>query len=60
MFDIHCHHCETRYLLSLSQIDSLHNTSEGPIAYATCPRGHHVVRRFRVQRDPRPRVAQAA
>lgn len=60
MFDIHCHHCDKRYLVGFRRMDSFHNTSEGPIAYVTCPRGHHVVRRFRVQSEPRSRTGQAA
>ncbi len=46
MFDIHCHLCDERYLVGSRSIGSFHNTSEGPIAYVTCPEGHHLVRYF--------------
>lgn len=46
-FDVYCHHCDTRFLLQSSAVRSMHNTSEGPIVYATCPCGHHLMRRFR-------------
>lgn len=52
-FDVHCHHCNTRYLIQASAVGSIHNTSEGPVAYATCPKGHHLVRRFRQVSDVR-------
>ncbi|MEM9467727.1 MAG: hypothetical protein AAGA90_20290 [Actinomycetota bacterium] len=52
-FDVHCHHCDQRYLLQSSALGSIHNTSDGPIAYATCPKGHRLVRRFRAAGDVR-------
>lgn len=48
MFDIHCHICEERYLVESHSITSFHNTSEGPVAYVTCPEGHRLVRYFRI------------
>lgn len=50
MFDIHCHHCNQTYLIGTREITSMHNTSEGPMAYVTCPKGHHLVRYFRDKR----------
>ena len=46
MFDITCHICDTTYLVGSGSISSFHNTSEGPIAYVTCPEGHHLMRYF--------------
>lgn len=43
MLAIHCSHCDQTYLLGTSAIQSLHNTSEGPVIYAKCPHGHAVV-----------------
>lgn len=56
-FDVHCHVCDARYLIQSSGIQSLHNTSEGPIAYAQCPHGHRLIRRFRRATDPRQATA---
>ena len=47
MYDIHCPSCDARYLVGTRSISSFHNTSEGPIAYVTCPQGHRLVRYFR-------------
>ena len=47
MFDVHCHHCDRRYLVGTRSIASFHNTSDGPIAYLRCPEGHLLVRNFR-------------
>ena len=58
-FDVYCHHCETRYLLGMSSLRSMHNTSEGPIAYAVCPQGHHLVRHFRAEGDVRTATMMA-
>lgn len=49
MYDIHCPSCNTRYLVGTRSISSFHNTSEGPIAYVTCPKGHHLIRYFRTE-----------
>ncbi len=46
MYDIECPTCQTRYLVGTGAITSFHNTSEGPIAYVTCPQGHHLIRYF--------------
>lgn len=56
-FDAYCHHCDTRYLMTMSSLKSVHNTSEGPIAYAVCPQGHHLVRRFHASGDLRTATA---
>ena len=58
-FDAYCHHCDTRYLLTTSSLRSMHNTSEGPIAYAVCPHGHHLIRRFHGGGDVRSATAMA-
>ncbi len=47
MFDAYCNECERRYLIGLTQLSTLSNTSEGPVAHAECPNGHKVERRFR-------------
>ncbi len=47
MHDVFCHHCNRRYLMGSRAVISLHNTSEGPVAYTQCPAGHHLVRYFR-------------
>ena len=55
MFDIHCHVCQQRYLVGTRSITSLHDTSNGPVAYVRCPAGHHVVHEFRAgATEPRP------
>ncbi len=46
MFDINCHQCEATHLIGSCRIRSMHNTSEGPIAYVECPEGHFLVVRF--------------
>lgn len=56
MFDINCHICRERYLVGTRSIQSFHNTSEGPVAYVTCPKGHHLVRYF--HQAPAERVAE--
>jgi len=43
MFDIDCHVCGSTHLVGSRSILSVHNTSEGVIAYARCPNGHTVV-----------------
>ncbi len=61
MFTIHCHHCDRQYLLGSRSIGSLHNTSEGPIAYVTCPEGHRLVRYFRpADKRSRPVLREAS
>lgn len=62
MYDIHCPICSKRYLIGTRSINSFHNTSDGPIAYVSCPAGHHLVRSFRgrsatAEADPHPEVA---
>ena len=47
MFKLHCHLCEADHLVGSRSILSMHNTSEGVIAYARCPQGHTVVVDFR-------------
>jgi hypothetical protein len=47
MFDIDCAPCGRRYLVGTGSISSFHNTSDGPVAYVHCPKGHHLVRCFR-------------
>jgi hypothetical protein len=60
MFDIHCHICNCRYLVGTRSITSFHNTSEGPVAYVRCPRGHTLLRSFRDARThPVEEVAAA-
>ena len=59
-FDAYCHHCDTRFLIQASAVRSVHNTSEGPIAYVTCPHGHHLVRRFRSTSDVRDATMMAS
>jgi hypothetical protein len=56
MFDIHCHICDLRYLVGSSSINSLHNTSDGPVAYVECPKGHSLARYFH---DARAEVISA-
>lgn len=43
MFYIHCPQCERSHLVGTGSIVSLHNTSEGVIAYVKCPEGHITV-----------------
>lgn len=44
MFLLHCFGCDRdagrRYLVGTASLLSLHNTSDGPIAYVRCPDGH--------------------
>ena len=47
MHEVFCHHCDRRYVMGSGAIISLHNTSEGPVAYTKCPVGHRLVRYFR-------------
>jgi hypothetical protein len=47
MFSITCHHCQKRYLVGTSAIVSFGNTSAGPEAVVTCPKGHAVLHDFR-------------
>jgi hypothetical protein len=57
MFNLHCHICQRQYLVGSRSISSFHNTSDGPIAYARCPRGHVLFRSFR---DDRTQPVEAA
>ncbi len=59
-FDVHCHHCDRRYLIQASSVQSIHNTSDGPVAYATCPAGHRLIRRFRKATDVRRATLMAS
>lgn len=59
MYDIHCPTCDKRYLIGSRSITSFHNTSDGPIAYVTCPAGHHLVRWFRGPGDTAAADARA-
>lgn len=47
MFLLHCSGCGhdegQRHLVGTNSLLSLHNTSDGPIAYVRCPNGHTVV-----------------
>ena len=47
MFLLHCSGCDDdegqRHLVGTNSLLSLHNTSDGPIAYVRCPNGHVVV-----------------
>lgn len=47
MFELYCHVCDRDHLVGPRAILSLHNTTEGPVAYVRCPLGHHLVRSFR-------------
>lgn len=47
MFTIHCHICDEELLVGSRSIVSMHETSDGPIAYVRCPHGHLVVHEFR-------------
>jgi hypothetical protein len=49
MFAIHCNHCQKRYLVSTSAIESFANTEHGPEAIAHCPKGHAVVHDFHTE-----------
>lgn len=40
MLQIHCPVCNHRYMVGTSSIVSMHNTSEGVLAYVRCPEGH--------------------
>ncbi len=40
MLQIHCHECQQHHLVGTRSIVSLHNTSEGVVAYVKCPKGH--------------------
>ena len=60
MYDIFCPHCDTQWLVGTRSIRSFHNTSEGPIAYVECPKGHLLVRYFRQARAEGPDVEVAA
>jgi hypothetical protein len=61
MFDIHCHRCDRPYLVGTRSIVSFHNTSEGPVAYVSCPQGHVLLRSFRDARShPLEAVAAAS
>lgn len=60
MYDIHCPHCEARWLVSSRAIRSMHNTSDGPLAYVECPKGHLLMRYFRDARTESAPVAAVA
>ena len=60
MYDIFCPHCDTQWLVGTPSIRSFHNTSEGPIAYVECPKGHLLVRYFRHGSAGGPDVEAAA
>lgn len=49
MFSITCHRCGHRELTTTRSILSLHNTSEGPVAYVRCSKGHPTLTWFRTQ-----------
>ncbi len=49
MFAIHCNHCQKRYLVSTSAIDSFGNTDQGPEAVVHCPHGHAVLHDFHTE-----------
>ena len=43
MLYIHCPQCERSHLVGTRSIVSLHNTSQGVVAYVKCPEGHLTV-----------------
>lgn len=43
MLQIHCPDCARNYLVGVRSIRSIHNTSEGVIAYVRCPEGHTTI-----------------
>ncbi len=43
MLQIHCPDCDRQYLVGTRSILSIHNTSEGVIAYVRCPEGHTTI-----------------
>lgn len=43
MLQIHCPDCSRQYLVGTRSILSIHNTSEGVIAYVRCPEGHTTI-----------------
>ena len=47
MYDVYCEKCDQRILLFSNDILSMHNTSEGPVAYVRCHRDHLLMRSFR-------------
>ena len=46
MFDLFCDTCEITYLVDTHFLISLHNTTNGPVGFARCPRGHRTIVRF--------------
>ncbi len=40
MLFIHCPECDHRYMVGTRSIVSMHNTSDGVLAYVRCPEGH--------------------
>ena len=40
MLHIHCPVCNHRYMVGTRSIVSMHNTSDGVLAYVRCPEGH--------------------
>ena len=61
MFLLHCSGCDhdegQRHLVGTNSLLSLHNTSDGPIAYVRCPNGHTVVIPYGREYDFPPRPA---
>ncbi len=43
MLHINCPDCSRSYLVGTRSILSIHNTSEGVIAYVKCPEGHTTI-----------------
>lgn len=61
MLTIHCHRCSTTHLVGTRSIVSMHQTSEGPVAYVRCPEGHLTVTEFgRELETPTPPAATPA
>lgn len=47
MFDLRCQACDAVYLVGARSLVSLQHTTEGPVGYLRCPRGHVTVVEFR-------------
>ena len=58
MFAIHCHICGEDHLVSSRNIVSMHQTSNGPVAYVRCLKDHLVVHEFRQAHSSAPDVAE--
>jgi hypothetical protein len=54
MYALFCHHCGHSHLMGARSILSLHNTSEGVIAYVRCPEGHELFTTFDGRRPSMP------